>query len=177
MMIKLTGALGGKGFTQGRHTAEHIKWLEANNGQTFPGERHNMNFYVLKGGEAEGKLVHIYEAMEANDVSNSTKTTHPAYRNAQPAQVTHDPVSRHVSMRYTDTLATVSAHHLDKAVIGANLCSGIETLISFTNLDGDELRAELQKLVDQYKSDKVSAKEKFERRGAAIDATVYADKS
>uniref|UniRef100_A0AAU6W3J8 Uncharacterized protein n=1 Tax=Pseudomonas phage Cygsa01 TaxID=3138529 RepID=A0AAU6W3J8_9VIRU len=87
------------------------------------------------------------------------------------------PEVRHHSMRHTDTLATVSSHHMDKSAAGFILAEELETLISFEHLTADELRAELASRLEQYRTHRAEAMARFKARGAKVDATVYADKS
>jgi hypothetical protein len=90
---------------------------------------------------------------------------------------TTKPEVRHASMRHSDTLAAISSHHMDKSTAGFVLAEEIEILIAYTHLNGDELRAALAKKVEEYRVSKAEAKERFQARGAKVDATVYADKS
>lgn len=80
------------------------------------------------------------------------------------------------TMRHVATVTAIASRNLDNATVGYNLAAGVEDLIAY-NFTAAELKEHLQTLIDEYKGERANNTARFKARGAAIDATVFADNS
>lgn len=87
------------------------------------------------------------------------------------------PQTRPNKMRRVATLEVLHQFQAERAIAGSNLASEVEEILSWEHLDADRLREEIQRALIRYKASKTDARERRDRIGAKVDATVYTDET